>query len=85
MDIQTIVMTLVIPFIVGFLKKMSLPTKWSPVVAFGVALALVSLGKVFGLDMDVATLADTIIKSLAMAGVAVLGYDAVKVATKPDA
>lgn len=81
MDIQTIVMTIVIPAIVMFLRKMSLPTKWAPVAAFGVAIALVSLGKIFGLDMDVQTLAETIIKSLAMAGVAVLGYDTVKSAT----
>ena len=78
MDIQTVVITVVIPFIVGFLRKMNMPVKWAPIAAFGVAIALVSLGKAFGVEMDVATLADTIIKSLAMAGVAVLGYDALK-------
>ena len=78
MNVETIVLTVVIPFIVGFLRKMSLPTKWAPVAAFAVAIALVSLGKVFGLDMQVVTLADTLIKGLGMAGVAVLGYDAIK-------
>lgn len=83
MDIQTIVMTVIIPFIVWGLKKLSLPTKWAPIAAFGVAIAVVSLGKVFGVDMDVTTVADTIIKSLAMAGVAVLGYDTYKSVATP--
>lgn len=78
MDIQTIVLTVVIPFIVGFLRKMNLPTKWAPLAAYGVALALVALGNVFGLDMGVATIADALLKGLGMAGVAVLGYDALK-------
>ena len=78
MDIQTIVMTVAIPFIVGLLRKLALPSKWAPIAAFAVAMALVSLGNVFDLDMGVATLADAILKGLGMAGVAVLGYDAVK-------
>ena len=79
--IETIVMTVIIPFVVMFLRKMSLPSKWCPIAAFGVALALVGLGKVFGVEMDINTIAQAIITSLGMAGVAVLGYDTVKKAT----
>jgi len=77
-SIQTIIMTVAIPFVVMFLRKMNLPSKWCPIAAFGVAIALVALAKVFGVDMDINTIAQAIIQSLGMAGVAVLGYDTVK-------
>lgn len=83
MDIQTIIMTIAIPFIVWALRKLSLPIKWAPIAAFAVAILLVSLGKVFGVEMDVATIADVIIKGLAMSGVAVLGYDTFRAITTP--
>ena len=84
MDIQTIVLTVVIPFIIGFLRKMGLPTKWAPITAYGVALILVGIATAFGIDMSVATIADAILKGLGMAGVAVLGYDAIAKAITPS-
>ena len=78
MDIYTIVMTVAIPFIVMGLKALSLPSKWAPVAAFVVAISLVAAGKALGIDLDVNTIADLIIKGLATSGVAVLGYDALK-------
>ena len=78
MDLYTIVSTVLIPIIVMLLRKIKLPTKFAPIAAFIIAGALVGIGKGFGLNMDVATIADAIIKALATAGVAVLGYDTVK-------
>ena len=83
MNWYTIVSTIAIPFIVSLLKKMKLPSKWCPLAAFAVAGVLVGLGKVFGIDLDVNSIAQAIIVALATAGVGVLGYDQVKKLTEP--
>lgn len=80
--IYTIISVLVIPAVIGFLKKIKLPSKYAPVAAFGVATALVGVGKVIGFDLDVNTLADAIIKGLITAGISVIGYDQVKKLTE---
>jgi len=77
MNWYTIVSVAIIPLIVGLLKKVKLPSKWCPVVAFGVAVALVAIGKAFGIDLDVNTIQQALVTALATAGVSVLGYDAV--------
>ena len=81
--IYQIVSVVLIPAIVTLLKKIRLPSKWAPVAAFGIALGLVAAAKPFGVDLDVNTVAQTIITALATAGVAVLGYDTVKKLTEP--
>lgn len=78
MDIYTIISTLVIPVIVMLLKKVKLPAKYAPLAAFAVAIILVGVGQFFKLTLDIPTVADAILKGLATAGVAVLGYDTVK-------
>jgi len=78
MNWYTIVSTVAIPFIVHVLKLMKLPTRWCPLAAFGVAGLLVGLGKVFGVEMDVNSVAQAILTALVTAGVGVLGYDTVK-------
>ena len=78
MDIYTIISTLVIPVIVMLFKKVKLPSKYAPLAAFGAAILLVGVGMVFKLTLDINTIADAILKGLATAGVAVLGYDTVK-------
>lgn len=77
MNWYTIISTVVIPFVVMGLRKANLPTKWCPIASFAVALVLVALGKVFGVEMDVNTIAQAILTALGTAGVAVLGYDTV--------
>jgi len=77
MNWYTIVSIAVIPLVVTLLKKIKLPSKWCPIVAFAVALILVAVGKAFGVDLDVNTIQQAIITALATAGVSVLGYDAV--------
>jgi len=77
MNIVDIVMVVIVPVVVSGLKKLKLPSKWAPIAATAVALALVAVGKVIGLDLDVNSIADAIIKGLAIAGVSVLGYDAI--------
>lgn len=83
MNWYTIVSTVAIPLIVALLKKINLPSKWCPVAAFIVAGALVGVGKVFGVDLEVNSIATAIITALATAGVGVLGYDTVKKLTEP--
>jgi hypothetical protein len=82
MDLYTIISVVVIPLIVAGLRKLKLPAKWAPVAAFVVASALVALGQVFGLALDINTIAQAIIVALGTAGVSVLGYDAVKKLTE---
>ena len=77
MNIVDIVMVVIVPVVVSGLKKLKLPSKWAPIAATAVALALVAVGKVIGLDLDVNSIADAIIKGLAIAGVSVLGYDTI--------
>jgi hypothetical protein len=83
MDWYTILSVIIIPFVVMGLKKLNLPSKWAPIAAFVVALILVSAGKLFGLELDVNTIQQTIIAALATAGVSVLGYDTVKKLMEP--
>ena len=78
MDWYTIVSIVVIPLIVIGLRKIKMPVKWAPVAAFGIAVGLVAIGKAIGIELDVNTIADAIIRGLATAGIAVLGYDTVK-------
>jgi hypothetical protein len=78
MDWYTIVSVLIIPAIITGLRMIKLPTKWAPLAALASALVLVAIGKLVGLDLDVNTITDAIIKGLAIAGVSVLGYDTVK-------
>jgi hypothetical protein len=78
MDWYTIISVFLIPAIVMGLRKLKLPSKWAPLAAFGIALVLVGIGQLLGLSLDITTIADAIIKGLTTAGVAVLGYDAVK-------
>jgi len=73
-----IVTVIVIPFIVQLLKKVNLPTKFAPFAAIVIAAIIVGVGGLFGLTLDVASISDLILRSLGLAGVAVLGYDAVK-------
>lgn len=82
MNLYTIISVVVIPFVVMLLKKLSLPSKWAPIAAFVVALVLVVVGKVFGAELDVNSIAQAIIAALATAGVSVLGYDTVKKLTE---
>ena len=77
MNWYTIVSVVVIPLIVWLLRLAKLPTKWCPIVAFAVAVALVAIGKVLGVDLDVNTIQQAIVTALATAGVSVLGYDTV--------
>ena len=83
MNWYTIVSTIAVPFIVQLLKAMHLPSRWCPLAAFGTAGILVGLGKVFGVEMDVTTIAQAILTALVTAGVGVLGYDTVKTLTAP--
>ena len=78
LDWYQILSVVIIPFVVGLLKKFNLPSKWAPVAAFVVAIVLVAVGKIFGLDLDVNTIAQAIITALATAGISVLGYDTLK-------
>lgn len=82
MDWYTIISIVLIPLIVMGLKKIKLPSKWAPVAVFGVALILVAVGKVIGIDLDINTIADAIVKGLVTAGISVLGYDTVKKLTE---
>ena len=78
MNLYTIISTVAIPFIVMLLKKIKLPSKFAPVAAFIIASILVGIGQLLGLNLDINTIAQAILTSLATAGVAVLGYDTVK-------
>jgi len=69
---------IVIPFLVAGLKKIKLPVKFAPIAAFVLALIIVAGGKVAGLDLNVTTVMEAIIKALAISGISVLGYDTVK-------
>lgn len=80
--IYQIVSIVLIPIIVTFFKKMKLPSKWAPIASFGVALVLVSVAKVFNIDLDVNSVSQTILAALATAGISVLGYDTVKKLTE---
>lgn len=80
--IYQIVSVVVIPIIVTLLKKVNLPNKWAPVTAFGIAIVLAVVGQLLGITVDVNTVAQTIMASLATAGVAVLGYDQIKKLTE---
>jgi hypothetical protein len=82
MNWYTIVSTIAIPLIVTGLRAAKLPAKWAPVTAFGVAIILTAIGQALGLTLDVNTIAQTILQSLGIAGVAVLGYDQVKKLTE---
>ena len=64
------------------LKKIKLPSKFAPAAAFAVAIGLVLIGQKLGLELDINTIADAILKGLATAGIAVLGYDQVKKITE---
>lgn len=83
MDWYSIITTLVIPFIITGLRKLKLSSKWAPIAAFAIALTFVGIGTALGITLDVNTIADAIIKGLASAGIAVLGYDQVKKLTEP--
>ena len=80
--IYQIVSVVLIPVIVTLFKKMKMSSKWAPIASFGVALVLVSIAKVFGLNLDVNSISQTILAALATAGVSVLGYDTVKKLTE---
>ena len=69
---------MIIPVIVGLLKKIKLPTKFAPIAAIVVALIIVSVGKAFGgVELDFQTVLQTVATALGLAGVSVLGYDLV--------
>lgn len=72
-----IISVVVIPFVVYGFRKVGLSTKYAPIAAFGVAVALVAIGKAIGIDLDVNTIQSALITALATAGVSVLGYDTV--------
>ena len=73
-----VITVIAIPFIINLLKKIKLPTKIAPIAAFVLALVIVAGGKILGFDLNIQTLIDAIIKALAISGVSVLGYDAIK-------
>jgi uncharacterized membrane protein len=73
-----IISVVLIPIVIWVARKFKLPTQWAPVAAFGVALITVSAARIFGIELDVNTVAQTILAALATAGVAVLGYDTAK-------
>ena len=76
--VYQIISVIIIPIVVWAARKFKLPTVWAPIAAFGVALVTVSAARIFGIELDVNTVAQTIIVALGTAGVAVLGYDTVK-------
>ena len=81
--LYNLISVIVIPFIIGILKKVKLSSKFAPLAAFVIACGLVGVGKLVGITLDVNSIADIIIKGLATAGIAVLGYDQVKKLTEP--
>ncbi len=73
----------IIPFIVTFLKKLKLSSKFAPIAVFLIAVIIVAGGKVLGYDLDVQTIQEALLKALCIAGVSTLGYDTVKKLTEP--
>jgi uncharacterized membrane protein YjjP (DUF1212 family) len=80
--IFNIVAVVIVPGIVMLLKKINLPSKFAPVAAFFVATILVGIGKLIGIELDINSVADAIVKGLLLAGVSVIGYDQVKKITE---
>lgn len=80
--IYQVISIVLIPLIVGLAKRFKLPSKWAPVTAFGVAIILVSIGKVFGMELDINNIGQLIISALATAGISVIGYDQIKKLTE---
>lgn len=81
--IYQVVSIVLIPIIVAIARKLKLPSKWCPIAAFGVALVLVSAGKVFGIELDINNIGQLIMTALATAGISVIGYDQIKGLTTP--
>ncbi|MFH1444966.1 MAG: hypothetical protein ABIF08_00625 [Nanoarchaeota archaeon] len=75
-DFVTVV---IIPFVVEFLKRVSLPKKYAPYVAILLATIYVAVSKWLGWGgADFSSALDFIMKALGIGGISVLGYDIVK-------
>jgi len=77
-----IISAIVIPFVIQLLKKIKLPTKIAPIVAVILATIIVAGAKIAGIDLDVKSTTDVILKILGIAGGSVLAYDTVKKLTE---
>jgi len=77
-----IISAIVIPFVIQLLKKIKLPTKIAPIVAIILAIIVVAGAKIAGIDLDVKSVMDVILKILGIAGGSVLAYDTVKKLTE---
>ena len=73
-----IISAIVIPFVIQLLKKIKLPTKIAPIVAIVLAVIVVAGAKIAGIDLDVKSTMDIILKILGIAGGSVLVYDTAK-------
>lgn len=81
-NVISIVIGLLSAGIVQLLKLIKLPSKWAPTVCLIVAVILVSVAKALGLELDVQTVAEALMKALGIAGVTVLAYDQLKKLTE---
>ena len=70
-----IITVVVIPFIVEWLKKIKLPARIAPIVAVVLAVLIVAGGKALGVEMDLPTTLDVILKGLGLGAISILGYD----------
>ncbi len=77
-NLISVVIGLLSAGIVQVLKLIKLPSKYAPTVCLVVAVILVAGAKALGMDLDVNTVADALLKALGIAGVTVLAYDQVR-------
>ena len=77
-----IISAIVIPFLIQLLKKIKLPTKIAPIAAVVLAIIVVAGAKIAGIDLDVKSVMDVVLKILGIAGGSVLAYDTVKKLTE---
>ena len=73
-----IITVAVIPFIVNLLKKINVPTRIAPIVAVVLAIGIVAGGKALGVDLDLNSVLDIILKGLGLGAISIFGYDLYK-------
>lgn len=73
-----IICAVIIPFVVQLLKKIKLPSRVAPIAAVILAILAVAGAKLFGIDLNIQSTLEAILKVLGISGMSILGYDVLK-------